>query len=100
MLAETRRDARLADPRFAGNQHDLPFALPGEALAFHQKTDLVFAPDQSSSMCRADCFETAFGIGWAFDYPSRDWLLNALDLMATKVAQMEETAEQSARRGG
>jgi hypothetical protein len=33
-LGESRREAGLADPRLARDQHDLPFALPGAALAF------------------------------------------------------------------
>ena len=45
-LGESRRKAGLADPRLARDQHDLPFTLPGEALAFQQEIDLVLAADE------------------------------------------------------
>ena len=47
-LFESRRKAGLADPRLARDQHDLAFTFPGEALAFQQEIDLVFAADKIS----------------------------------------------------
>src|SRR5262249_2300441 len=44
-LGESRRKAGLADPRLARNQHDLPFAPPGAALALQQEIELVLAAD-------------------------------------------------------
>ncbi len=57
-LAESRRNARLADPRLARDQHDLPFALPGEALALDQETDLVFAADEIGQTRRVEVATT------------------------------------------
>src|SRR5215475_15623207 len=80
VLGESRRKAGLAYPRLPRDQHHLPFALPGEALPFHQEIDLVFAANEIGQSRRADRLETAFGIGYAFDRPRRDRLGNPLDL--------------------
>jgi hypothetical protein len=45
-LGESRHKAGLADPRLARDQHDLPFALPSEALALQQEIELVLAADE------------------------------------------------------
>src|SRR5262249_56199712 len=45
-LGNSRRKPGLADPRLARDQHDLPLALPGEALAFQQEIELVLAADE------------------------------------------------------
>ena len=37
MRSPSRHKAGLADPRLARDQDDLPFTLPGEALAFQQE---------------------------------------------------------------
>ncbi len=38
--------ARLAEPRLAHDQHQLPVALPRPLPAAHQHRDLFIAPDQ------------------------------------------------------
>ena len=45
-LFESRHKTGLADPRLARDQHDLAFTFPGEALAFQQEIELVFAADE------------------------------------------------------
>ena len=99
-LGESRRKTGLADPRLARNQHDLPFALPGEALALQQEIDLVFAADEIGQTGRADRLEAALGSRHALDRPRRDRLGNTLDLVPAEVAQTEQIAEQPARGGG
>src|SRR5262249_7315833 len=37
VLCESRRKAGFTDTRLARDEHDLPFALPGEALASQQE---------------------------------------------------------------
>src|SRR5262249_11265534 len=99
-LGERLRKARLTDPRLPRDQHDLPFPVPGEALAFQQEIDLSLAADEIGQARRARCFEAALGIGYALDRPRCDWLGNTLDLMPAKIAQTEQITEQSARGGG
>src|SRR6266480_2877692 len=99
-LGERRREAGLADPRLARDQHDLPFALPGEALAFQQEIDLVLTADEIGEMRGADRFEAALGSRYTFDRPGRDWLGNPLDLVPTEATQMKQIAKQPARGGG
>src|SRR5262249_19717879 len=58
-LGESRRKAGFADPRLARDQHNLPIALPGEALPFQQEIELVLAADEIGQTCLADRLKTA-----------------------------------------
>jgi hypothetical protein len=69
VLGESCRKAGFADTWFARDQHDLPFALPGEALAFQQEIELVLAADEIGQMGRADRLEAALGSRYALDPP-------------------------------
>ena len=62
-LGEGRHKAGLADPRLARDQHDLPFAVPGEALALQEEIELILAADETGQTGGADCLEAALGIG-------------------------------------
>src|SRR6266705_6005149 len=64
-LGESRRKTGLADPRLARDQHDLPFALPSEALPLQQEIELVLAVDEIVQTRRADRLKAALGIGYA-----------------------------------
>src|SRR5262249_57606442 len=58
-LGESRRKAGFADPRLARDQHNLPIALPGEALPFQQEIELVLAADEIGQTGGADRLKTA-----------------------------------------
>jgi hypothetical protein len=88
-LGERRHKAGLADPRLARDQHDLPFALPSEALPLQQEIDLVLAVDEIGQTRCAGRLEAALGSRHAFDRPCRDGLGNPLDLVPAEVAQTE-----------
>src|SRR5215471_3542608 len=79
-LGQSSHKAGLADPRLARDQHDLPFALPGEALALQQKINFVLAADEIGQTRRVDRLEATLGGRHAFDHPRRDRRGNALDL--------------------
>src|SRR6266481_4530896 len=66
-LGESRRKAGLADPRLARDQHDLPFALPGQPLALQQEIELVLAADEIGQTRRAHRLEAALGSRHALD---------------------------------
>ena len=100
VLSESCRKAGLADPRFARDQHDLPFALPGEALTFEQEIDLVLAADEIGQTRGADSLEAALGRRHTLDRPRRDRLRKTLEFVRAEIAQTEQIAEQAARRGG
>src|SRR5215469_16357943 len=100
VLGEGCRKARLADPRLACDQHDLSFALPGEALVVREKFDLVVAADHIDQTGGADRLEAALGMRGALDCPRRNWLGNALELMLAELAQMEHIAKQPLRGAG
>src|SRR4029450_9565954 len=95
-LGESRRKTGLADPRLARDQHDLPFALPSEALPLQQEIELVLAVDEIGQTRRADRLEAALGIGHALDRPRRHRLGNTPDLLAPAGAPTETSAEQPA----
>src|SRR5262249_23073458 len=95
-LGESRRKAGLADPRLARDQHNLPFAPPGEALAFQQEIDLVLAADEIGQTRCADRLEAALGSRHALDRPRCDRLGNTLNLVPAEVAQTKQIAEQPA----
>src|SRR5215467_2431081 len=80
-LRESRHKAGLADPRLARDQHDLPFAFPGEALAFQQEVEIVLAADEIGQTCHADRLEAALGIGYALDRPCRHRLGDTPELV-------------------
>src|SRR6516162_11637092 len=98
-LGERLCKARLADPRLAREQHNLPFAFPGEALALQQEIDLVLAANEIGQTRCADRLEAALGSRHALDRPRCDRLGNTLDLVPTEVAQTEQIAEQPTRGG-
>jgi hypothetical protein len=99
-LGESCREAGLADAGFARDQHDLPFAPPGEALPLQQKINFVLATNEIGQTRRADRLEAALGIGYALDRPRCHRLGNTLDLVPAEIAQTEQIAEQPARGGG
>src|SRR5262249_1576175 len=49
---------------------------------------------------RAECLESALGIGHALDRPRRGRLRNTPDLVPAEVTQTKQIAEQAARGGG
>src|SRR5262249_40326833 len=99
-FGESRRKAGLADSRLARDQHNLPVALPSEALPLKQEIERVLAADEIGQTRRADRLEAALGIGNALDCPRRHWLGDTPDLVPAEVAQTEQIAEQPARGGG
>src|SRR5215467_10470380 len=56
-LGQSRRKARFADPRLARDQHDLPLARPGQALALQQEIELILAADEIGQTRHADRLE-------------------------------------------
>src|SRR5262249_38165408 len=98
-LGDSRRQAGFADPRFARDEHGLAFALPGEALAFQQKTAPAPRASKMGNPCHPNRLKAALGIRYAFDHPRRDWLGDALYLVPAEIAQTEQIAEQPTRGG-
>ena len=85
-LGERLCKARLADPRLARDQHNLPFAFPSKPLALHQEIELVLAANEIGKTRRANRLEAALGRRQPFDRPRRNRLGNTLDLMLAKAA--------------
>jgi len=88
-LGESCRKAGLADSRLARDEHNLSFALPGEALEFQQEIELVLAANEIRQTSHVTRLEAALGIGYGLDRPRCDGLGNPLDLVPAEVAQTE-----------
>src|SRR6516164_7722567 len=88
--------ARLADPGFAGKQHDAAFAALRLLPAPLQHRQLLVAADKRRAR-RAQCLEAALGAALA-QYPrSRDWSSQALDLDRVELLVVEQPAGQPPR---
>src|SRR5205823_6021273 len=83
-------DARLADARFARNQHYLALPLPCPALARENEFDLVLAADKADRARRADRLEATLGCGRSLHRPDCDGFGYSLDLTAAEIAKSEE----------
>jgi hypothetical protein len=95
-LRQCRGDARLADTRFAGDQHDLAFAGRGARPAAQQQIDLLVAADQPGQRRSAQCLEPARDDTRTQRLPRRHRRGDALDLYSAEIAVFEEIADQPA----
>ena len=97
-LAQRPDHARLADPRLAREQHHLAVAVLGPGPALEQDAELVLAPDQRRETLAVQRLEAALGATLAFDPPGRERLGEALEALRAEVGQLEQPADQPARR--
>ena len=93
-------DAGFADAFLAGDENDLPLALPSLPLACAQKRALFFTIDESGQTRGMRPLETALQGDDALDRPRRDRLGKSLEVVSTEVAQAERIREQPARGAG
>ena len=100
LLGEPRGQARLADARFARDQHNLAVPRPGAALPRDQVGALGLASDNAGQPRWMSCLEPALAFGHAKRRPCFDGLGKALDGVLAEVAQPETIAEQPPRRCG
>jgi hypothetical protein len=99
-LAQGRQKARLADARFAPDEHDLAFAVAGVAPAVHQQRDFVLAPDQWRHALRPRRLEAADVLGLAKNRPGGNRRLEAFQRLRSEGRQLERAAQQPSRRLG
>ena len=97
-LAQRPEHARLADPGLAREQHHLAVAVLGPGPALEQDAELVLAPDQRREMLAVQRLEAALGATLAFDPPGGERLGEALEALRAEVGQLEQPADQPARR--
>ena len=99
-LLQLGRQARLADPGFAGDQHDLAVSGPGTCPAPQQQVDLLLAADQRGQRRPAQRLEAAGDRARTQYLPSRHRRGGALDVDGAEIAVLEEVAEQPPRGRG
>src|SRR5262249_61295577 len=99
-LQECGWEPRFADARFAGNQHYLTLAVLRPRPAPQQQLGFFLAPDESSQTARMQCLEAAFDGARPQRHPSAQWFGDALKVSGAEVLQLEEIAEEPARRFG
>ena len=99
-LAQNRENARLSDPRFAGEQCDLALSGAGVAPALDKKRDLGFAADEGYHALRPCGLKPAHVFLFAHDRENLRRGRKPSELLLAEVFQFECAAEQAARRIG
>jgi hypothetical protein len=97
-LAQLAHQARLANPRLAREQHHLALALARLAPAAKQQGNLLLAPDQRGQARSLTRLEAVLDPSLARDPPDRERLGKALQALRPDLVELEQPADQSARR--
>ena len=95
--AQLAQDAALADARLPGQQHHLAFAGPGSRPAAQQQFKLFFSSDECSEAAGVHCLEAALDRTCPQRRERSHRTGDPLELLWSKVPQLEEIAEQIAR---
>ena len=85
-------------PGSPDEQHHLALAVLGPGPALEQDAELVLAPDQRREPLAVQRLEAALGATLAFDPPGGERLGEALEALRAEVGQLEQPADQPARR--
>src|SRR6516225_12161073 len=96
-LHQCRDDARLADARLAGDQHDLAVARLGARPAAQEQIDFLVAAEQLAQRRSAQRLEPALDGARTHHLPSRHRRSDALYLDRAEIAVLEEITDQPAR---
>src|SRR5262245_17196134 len=97
-LAQFPNEPRLANPRLACKQHHLALAVARLPPAAQQQRDLLLQADERRKPLAVQRLEPAFGPPLAFDSPDGKRLGEAFQALRSEVGQLEQAADQSARR--
>ena len=96
--AHFAHQTRLADPRLARQQDDMPLAVFGLLPPAQQQRDLLVAADQRRQARRLSRLEAPFGATLAFDPPGGKRLGEAFETLRAEILEIEHAAEQPPRR--
>ena len=99
-LAQHVGYSALADPGLTGEQHNLPFTVPGLLPAITQQCQFRLAADERREISTARGLEAPFGCRDADDLPRADRRGESLDRVLAQIGQVECCANQAPRRGG
>src|SRR6516164_11078953 len=92
VLEKFRRQARLANPGLAANQHRMPLAVPCSRPAPPQQRDLLGAADERHRP-RTQCLEAAQHAALAKDPPSRLRLGKPGKRLRPEIGEIEQPAD-------
>ena len=99
LLAQRPEQARFADAGLARQQHHLAIAVFGPAPALEQDAELVLASDQRRERPAMQRLEAAFGADPRLrPARRRERLGEALEAYRAEIGQLEQAADQAARR--
>jgi hypothetical protein len=93
-LRQRRGQARLADPRLAGDQHYPPFAGLRLLPAPHQEVELLVAADQWCGP-RTQCLKAADDPALADHTPGTLWLGKTSKRLGPEILDLEQGADLS-----
>src|SRR5437762_8658303 len=99
-LRQYRREARLADAGFTGDQDHLAIPRLSARPAAQQKVDLLVAADQRGQRRSTQRLEAALDDTGAQYSPGHHRLGDALDFNRTEITDLKEPAHQAARACG
>ena len=92
-LVQLLHDARLANTRFAREQHRLTFTGYDPFETVDEQRDFVLPPNKSGQ-ANSSCFEAAFDRPLGEHLPGADRLVDALDLPWSEIVQNERLADE------
>ena len=97
MLLQRHRQSRLADARFAREQHHLAFA----GLCFrpppHQQFEFFFSTDKLGQAARVKSIEAAFHGSGSQCHPSSHRPCDTLEVPGSEVLKLEQVAKELSR---
>ena len=88
---------RLADARFAADQHELTFALARLLPAIEQRAEFVVTPDELAEASTVQSVKAAFGDELALEPPRSDRHVESADRHLAKIAKGELVADKPSR---
>ena len=88
------RQSRLADARFAREQHHLAFAGLRLRPAPQQQFEFFFPPDKLGQAARVESLEAAFDRSRSQCRPSSHRPCDALEVLRSKVLKLEQIAHE------
>ena len=98
-LQQRSREARLADARLAGDEHDAPFAGLGLLPAPRQQIELLVSPEQRRGEIGPTSLKTVLHPACPGDVPHVHRVGEAFERLPAEVAVVEQGADQPMRLG-
>ena len=98
-FGERLDDARLADPRFAGEKRDASVAPACRAPRIRKEVEFLLAPHQGRERADSKRVETGLGLARAHNPPCADGLREPLERVLAELGAFEQAADEPMGHG-